>query len=134
MEQPKYSGGLKRSAQKAEGKALTNSQRRLATLGFDPMESLVDSYNKICAEIVYQEKRRSGELVELHANGKQKAFNLQILLGLYEQKIAIGDKLLRYGYGRVPETNNLEVSEKSMLTINLAGGKKRVIGDGNQST
>jgi antitoxin (DNA-binding transcriptional repressor) of toxin-antitoxin stability system len=76
---------------------------RLDELKYDPLKALVDQHNAILAEIERQEKMRDGEIVELTASGRPRAFNMDNLHRLREQAIAIGDKLLRYGYSRVPE-------------------------------
>ena len=48
----------------------------------------------------------------------------------YDKLINIGDKLLRYGYGRVPETINIEDRRPSPLVINLTKkGDQYIVND-----
>jgi hypothetical protein len=105
------------------------SQQRLATLGFDPMSTMVDTYRALEAEIAYQKKLRDGEIVELRADGKPKVFYPDHLYALYDRLTNISDKLMRYGYGRVPETNIIESEQRSPLVINLSTGGKKVINE-----
>jgi hypothetical protein len=108
------------------------SVRRLAELNFDPIQQLVETYNKICAEITYQEKRRDGVINEMIPGTERiRSFNIDAYLKLIDQRTTIAEKLLRFGYGRVPETDAPENVEKPLLTINLPGGRKRHIGGGD---
>lgn len=105
--QPQVKGGIQPGQSPRHAAFQAGSQRaiaRLESLKFDPIGELVDSYHKTCDEITIQEALRDGTLQELKADGKPKAFYMDNLLRLMEMKINIADKLLRYGYGRVPET------------------------------
>lgn len=96
------------------------SVRRLKTLAFDPIGELVTNYRRIEAEIAYQEKIRSGEVVELLPSGKPRSYRPEVHQGLYDKLIAIGKELLRYGYGRVPETTIVEEKKPMPLIVNLS--------------
>lgn len=95
------------------------SVRRLAALNYDPIGELVENYRKIQSEIERQEKIRDGLIVELQNNGKPRAYRAEVHHALYDKLIAIGDKLMRYGYGRVPETINIEEKKAMPLIVNL---------------
>lgn len=104
---PQYSAGAKRSV------------ARLENLRFDPIGELVDQYRRLQDELAYQEKLRSGAIVELGPTGKPRSYRAEIHMAIYDKLIAIGDKLLRYGYGRVPETLQIEETKAAPLVINL---------------
>ena len=132
--QPKFSGGLSRAANELSGRGATKSQQRLASLGFDPMGALVDQYRAIEAEIAYQEKLRDGTIVELNGKGQPKTFYPDHLYALYDKLTSIGDKLLRYGYGRTPETSILATDDRAPLVINLSKGGKKVVNPPKEET
>lgn len=95
------------------------SQARLKQLDFDPIEELVMQYNKLKTELARQEQIRDGTIVELTAQGKPKAYRVDIHLAVYDKLREISKELLRYGYGRVPELNVLENVTPRTLQINL---------------
>jgi hypothetical protein len=133
-EQPKATNSLRMAANAASGgQRGTPAQRKLAALGFDPMQSIVDSYKAVEAEIAYQMRVRSGEIVLLNASGNPRAaYNDELIANLVEKKISIADKLMRYGYGRVPETNFTGGVDKAPLVINLRNGAKKVVNQGTE--
>ena len=95
------------------------SVARLKQLNYDPIGELVANYRKLQAEVERQEKIRDGVIVELTSTGKVKAYRAEVHHALYDKLIAIGDKLLRYGYGRVPETTIVEDRKPMPLVVNL---------------
>ena len=107
------------------------SQLRLKHLGFDPIGELVSQYKVIQEEIEYQKKLRSGEIVELNpSTGKSRAYRAEIHHGLLDKLTKIGEALLRYGYGRVPETSIVEEKKALPLVVNLTKkGDQYVIND-----
>lgn len=92
---------------------------RLKHLNFDPIKELVDKYRELETEIDRQKKIRAGEIVELTATGKPKSYRAEVHHALYDKQISIGEKLLRYAYGRVPETNVDENKTVMPLIVNL---------------
>ena len=115
---PKYVGAAGRAA------------RRLKNLEYDPIARLVHQYSVLQEELKYQENLRSGKIVELNATGKPRAFRAEILLSIHDKLITIAEKLLRYGYGRIPELNVLESRAPKPLMINLTReGETYVIND-----
>jgi hypothetical protein len=115
---PVYALGAKRSV------------ARLKALGYDPIGSLVEKYNDLEDELKRQKKIRSNELVELTASGKPRAYNPETTMSIYEKQIAIAEKLLRYGYGRVPE-NTLETPKtvRPMIVNLTKKGETYVVND-----
>ena len=95
------------------------SVARLRQLQYDPIGELVETYNKLKSELERQEKIRDGLTVELGSNGKPRAYRAEVHHAIYDKLIAIGDKLLRYGYGRVPETLLVEEKKPQPLVVNL---------------
>lgn len=95
------------------------SVARLAQLRYDPIGELVEQYRYVQSEVTRQEKIRDGIIVELTATGKQKNYRAEVHHALLDKLIAIGDRLLRYGYGRVPETIQVEDKRAQPLIVNL---------------
>ena len=91
------------------------------------MQELVETYKRLEAEIKWQEDWRDGKITLLNAKGQPRVFYPDHLYALHDKKALIADKLLRYGYGRVPETTVLEGGDKPPLVINLRGGGKKVV-------
>lgn len=102
---PQYKMGANRSIAK------------LKELNFDPITSLVVIYNEIVNEILRQEDIREGKIVELTSTGKVRAYNADRHHNLFDKLISISKELVRYGYGRVPETLNLETKKPAPLII-----------------
>jgi hypothetical protein len=88
--------------------AQERSQQQLAQLGYDPIKALVSTHNYLMQEIERQEKIRNGEIVEISSTGRVKAYRAEVHHALLTQLVAIGEKLLRYGYARVPETQHVQ--------------------------
>ena len=104
---PKYQAGGNRSI------------GRLKHLNFDPIGELVSNYRAVQKEIERQEMIRDNQIVELTTTGKTKAYRPEVHHALYDKLINIGEKLLRYGYGRVPETTVVEQKQAMPLIVNL---------------
>jgi hypothetical protein len=104
---PSYYVGSKRSA------------ARLRQLRFDPIQELVENYRKIQLEVERQEKIRDGQIIELSASGKPRSYRSEVHHALFDKLNMIGEKLLRYGYGRVPEVSELNDAKPTPLVINL---------------
>lgn len=100
------------------GMGAARSVYRLKNLNFDPIGELVSKYRELEIEVTRQEKIRSGMIVELTSLGKTRAYNVEVHHALYDKLILIAEKLLRYGYGRVPEVNVLELQRPQPLVIN----------------
>jgi hypothetical protein len=133
MEQPKLS---MRSALPVTRKSVVfkKSQARLAELQFDPIEELVLQYRAIEGEIRYQELIRSGQITELRQDGKPKAYNADRHLALYDRLANIADKLLRYGYGRVPELTNINDGPKPTFVVNLTRPGEQYVINSEEAT
>lgn len=96
------------------------SWARLRQLGFDPIGELVETYRKLQKELEYHEKLQSGEMVQLSTvTGRPLAYRAEVHLSVYDRLITIGDKLLRFGYGRVPEISEDRRPVVPALTVNL---------------
>lgn len=106
---PLYMAGAKRSV------------AVLKELGYDPITALVEQYRALQEELKYHESVRDGTVVPLTATGRIRAYNPETHLRVYELMITVGDKLLRYGYGRVPEMNVLETNDPKTLVVQMTG-------------
>jgi len=104
---PHYMGGSVRSVQ------------ALNTLRFDPIEKLVEQYRKLEAELAWHEQLREGQIVPLRPSGKPHTYNAEHHIRIFERLETIGSQLLRYGYGRVPESLDLNLNRPSKLVFNL---------------
>ena len=103
----RYNFGAKRSIAK------------LKKLGYDPITILVATHNYICLEIERQEKIRDGQVVELTTTGKVKAYRPEVHHALLDRLIKIGENLMRFKYGRVPEVLEQLKDPPKSLIINL---------------
>jgi hypothetical protein len=99
----------------------------LKNLKFDPIGALVEQYNKLQKEVEWHEKVRSGELIPLSRTGKELRYDSEAHMASYNLLVQIGDKLLRYGYGRVPENAEAGPQRNTSLTINLTDKDKQFI-------
>jgi hypothetical protein len=116
-QQPKDVGGTRKGANHRAG--TKRSVSRLDDLKFDPIRELVEKYRKLEGELEYQEKVRSNEIVPLTATGKIRWYNPETHMGIYDKLLNTGEKLLRYYYGRVPETIHIEEKQAMPLVVNL---------------
>lgn len=132
--QPKPKGGMTVGTSRSTTNYMAGAKRsqlRLSHLGYDPIGELVEQYKTIQLEVEYQKKLRSGEIVELNpSTGKPRAYRAEIHHGLLDKLIKISEALLRYGYGRVPETSIVEEKKALPLVVNLTKkGDQYVIND-----
>lgn len=105
------------------------SVRRLKELQYDPIKELVKLYNKLTAEDKYHEDVREGR--RLDADGDPVRYRVQAHVSVKEQMIRVAESLLRYGYGRVPETMQIE-GDMSPLVINLTNGASLTVSEGDK--
>jgi hypothetical protein len=96
------------------------SQARLKELGFDPIERLTVTYERLQNELTYWEALRSGKLVALDPKtGREIRYNAEVHASIYDRVIKIEESLLRYGYSRVPETPEEGSDRPAGMIINL---------------
>ena len=95
------------------------STARLRELDFDPIKALVDTYKKVEKEINRQEKIQEGSLVELNAQGLPRAYRPDVHHALFDKQIAVGEKLMRYMYGRVPDEGQAAPMAPPSLVVQL---------------
>ena len=106
------------------------STARLRELDFDPIKALVDTYKKVAKEVDRQEMIQDGRMVELNAQGKPRAYRPEVHHSLFDKQINIGDKLLRYMYGRVPDEGSAPPMAPPSLVVQLTGkGETYVINE-----
>ena len=106
------------------------SEKRLKELGFDPIQRLVMLYEHLTLEVAYQEALRDGRITELTPAGNPKAYKPYVHHNLFDKLANIGEKLLRYGYGRVPETLNLSNTTPKPLIINTTKKDEKYVING----
>lgn len=93
--------------------------KKLQDLGFDPIEAQVMAYKEIDHECKQQELIRDKKLIRLRGDGKEKAYSVDFHMMCIDRRAAIAEKLTRYMYARVPESNELNVPGLPSLNINL---------------
>lgn len=122
IEQPKLSAeGLPSEKRFAAGSQ--RSVARLRSLKFDPIERLVVLYQGLEKEDQYHRNVRDNIIVPLNARGKPVAYNAKAHSDVLAQMAKIGADLLRYNYGRVPETLNINPNSAPPVVINLTSNK-----------
>jgi len=103
------------------------SQRRLATLNFDPIQKLVKLYERLEQEDEYYcNLRQVGKVTELDKKGdvkKSHKYSGVAHATVFANMSKIGNDLLRYAYGRVPETLNLNTQPTRPMVIKLTDTK-----------
>jgi len=92
---------------------------RLDDLKFDPIRELVEKYRRLEGELEYQEDVRANKIVPLTSTGKVRAYNAETHMVIYDKLLNTSEKLLRYYYGRVPETTIVEEKKALPLIVNL---------------
>jgi hypothetical protein len=103
---------------------------KLNELRFDPIVELVTKYREIEQQIEFYNDWRANIIVPLTSTGKVRTYDQQVHMNLYDKLTTIGEKLLRYGYGRVPELHDDTTQERVPLIINLnKEGDQYVIGE-----
>jgi len=93
----------------------------LDRIGFDPIQALVMKFMELEDEAVHLKERRTGKVNVINANtGKILNMRDENLHGVYDKQITIAKELLRYKYGRVPETPMNDIDQEvGGLTITL---------------
>jgi len=111
----------------ASYRGLGSSSVKLAGLGFDPIEVMVRSYQKMLVEIELQERMALGEEIRFNKDKTPKAYNVEFHMNLVERAGLLAEKLLKFGYAPVKEaedTNPLPVlriqlnNEGDVFTLN----------------
>jgi len=121
---------LKKSLYRGPGSI--SAAEKLRSLGFDPIEVMVRTYKEVCKEAEIQAGMRDGRIVRLKADGNPRQYVPEVHMAVIDRQIAIGEKLLRYGYARVPETNDLNIGLTPSLNITLHDTDETFILNGNQ--
>jgi len=95
------------------------SQKRLNALKFDPIGELVKQYRNLEEVVAFWVRIRDGVQVELTQKGRVKAYNAKAHMDAHNALINIGEKLLRYNYGRVPEVNEVQITQPTPMFVQL---------------
>lgn len=104
-------GGRREGAGRPKGSKNINSMasvKKLEELGFDPIEMMVQKYNEI------QEKLADGTVKD--GSGAQAQ--------LIATQGTLINNLMAYGYKRIPDKIEQEVTEKKPISILLTDNKK----------
>ena len=121
---------------KQRKKGLGSASSKLAELGFDPLEAQINMYNKLLAEIEYQEQCANGTntVKRLNKDGSEKAYRPDYHMNLVMRAAELAEKLNRYGYARVDESGDGEEKKSPILVIGLSDGTEVRYGDGTASS
>lgn len=97
------------------------SQLRLDELGFDPIGELVMLYRQLQNEDKLMCSLRDGTWRPLNDDGRVQRYSSMAHMALLSQLEKVASQLLRYGYGRVPETIIVDEKNHTPLVIKLIG-------------
>lgn len=122
-----YGGNGGTSEVKRFVRGSSRSRVRLAQLGFDPIERLVNMYNVLDKEHrMWIKLREFGTITKLDEDGNVKKVKGQIRYSgvahanVMAQMAKVATDLMRYSYGRVPEVVPNGGARPTPLTINLS--------------
>jgi hypothetical protein len=96
------------------------STLKLQELKFDPISSLVRQYEELEIELNFWKDLRDGRHIPVSLDIVPVKYSHIAHMAVHEKLTRIGEALLRYGYARVPETNELDVKQSSPMIINLS--------------
>jgi len=112
------------------------SQRRLETLGFDPIEKLVNLYRRLEEEDEwYCNLRMAGTVKQLDSDGNVKKTTRYSGVAhstVHSNMARVGNDLMRYAYGRVPENVPGENKPLSAMRIKLTKSETVTINGSTQ--
>ena len=119
IEQPKLPAGRPKGIPNyyAGGK---RSQEVMKALGYDPIKELVETHKTLQKQLDFHEKVKQGIFVPLAASGRPIRYNANAHNECLAMLIKVGESLLRYKYGRVPEETSNADKEPGALVINLS--------------
>jgi len=103
-----------------------NAKKKMHKRNFDPIDALVDNYERLLKEDEYWCAIRDGSMeayIKKH-NRSLKAVRYSAVThaAILAQISKIGESLLRYGYGRVPENEPEEKAVLAPFIVNLDDG------------
>jgi len=95
---------------------------------YDPVDAMVDLYERLVDEDRIMCAVRDGSLVKLTEAGPKQRYSSMAHAALLAQIQRVHADLLRYGYARVPE-NQAITPDRSPFIIELEGDEVRVINE-----
>jgi len=118
--QPHIPGGDPLVSTKKVLKNLSKSQEILEYLEFDPIVELVSKYKELEALCNWHERWRIGEIQPISANGRARNYSPTAHAEIYDRLLKVSEQLLRYKYGRIPETLEIQHKEIPPFVVNLS--------------
>jgi len=102
-------------------RTLLDSTRRMKELNFDPLDEQVELYRKMKDELLMFERMRRGELIRMASDGTEKIIHYSAVAHqtLYSSMQKLANDMMRYKYGRVPESIEMEIKDSMGMIINL---------------
>jgi hypothetical protein len=110
IEQPPLKSGVQPGSKRYHAGS-ERSRAKLEQLQFDPIERLVQDYEKLNEMIDIEEKCRDGIIKRLNSRGNVMTWYPDAMMKMIDQRQRISEQLLRYKYGRVSETTNVNVKQ-----------------------
>jgi len=123
--------GYVKPLQKVSKKKSTKSARdKMHTRQYDPVDALIDLYERLVDEDRLMCAIRDGSVVQLTEAGTKQRYSSMAHAALFAQIQKIHSDLLRYGYARVPERiDDNEDRQRSPFIIELDGSEVQVINE-----
>ena len=110
-------------------KSAKSAKEKMANRQYDPMDAMVDLYERLVDEDRVMCAVRDGTLVKLGQNGKTLRYSSMAHAALLAQIQRVHADLLRYGYARVPERDADMDVDNSPFIIELEGEEVRIINE-----
>jgi uncharacterized protein YciW len=119
---------------KIQKKKKLPAQKKMKARGYDPIDGLVDQYERLRKEDEFYTALRDGTLVKANPNGTLMRYSGVAHAAILAQLSRVHESLLRYNYARVPETVDLSSGDEKLtiapFVVNLSSGKTHVISEG----
>jgi hypothetical protein len=95
-------------AQKMQKKRITPAQKKMKKRNYDPIDGMIDQYERLKKEDEYHCAVRDGTLVKVGANGRPARYSAVAHAAVLAQLSKVHESLLRYNYARVSESVAVE--------------------------
>ena len=106
------------------------AKKKMAKRSFDPVDALLDNYERLLKEDAYWTSIREGSEVHLKkGSGHKIRYSAVTHAAILAQISKIGETLLRYGYARVPENEPEEQHVSQPFIVSLTDDSFHVINE-----
>jgi hypothetical protein len=94
--------------QKMQKKRITPAQKKMKKRNYDPIDGMIDQYERLKKEDEYHCAVRDGTLVKVGASGRPVRYSAVAHAAVLAQLSKVHESLLRYNYARVSESVAVE--------------------------